>query len=421
MQPQKVISHRDDARHLVVLSFLLATPLWSSDWPQLLGPARNGISPETNLAMSWPKEGPPVVWQKKVGEGFSGPVVAQSKLILFHRLGNVESVECLDARAGKALWKSDYPTGYQDDYSRGDGPRGTPAIADGKVFTFGAEGTLTCWNLTNGAKVWSVDTTKQFSARKGFFGVACSPLVEGSAVLLNIGGTDGAGIVAFDKSTGKVLWKATDDEASYSSPVAATVNGKRIVFFFTRAGLAAIDPGQGKVLLKFPWRARMPASVNAATPLVIGDLIFLSASYQTGAILQRLKPDNTLEKVWSGDEMLSNHYATSVYRDSFLYGIDGRHDFGNTELRCVEWQTGKVRWTQPGLTAANVTLAGNQLLVLTEKGELILAAATPEKFKETARAQILGSGVRASPALADGLFYARSQDKLVCVDLRAQK
>jgi outer membrane protein assembly factor BamB len=267
--------------------------------------------------------------------------------------------------------------------------------------------------------LWSVDTKKQFHQGKGFFGAACSPLAESNAVLLNIGGPDGAGIVAFDQGSGRVLWKCTDDEAGYASPVAATIHDRRYAFFFTRAGLAAVDPADGKVRFQFPWRSRDNASVNAATPLIIDDTIFLSACYGTGAVLLRVR-DNGVEKIWSGDENLSNHYATSVRRGDFLYGIDGRADPGfnpSPSLRCVELSTGKIRWEEGSFGAATVTLAGDRLLILTEKGELIQAAAAPEGFKSLARAQIMPEGVRACPALADGFLYARSKDKLFCFDL----
>src|SRR5207249_4785033 len=158
---------------------------------------------------------------RKIGAGFSGPVVAAGKLILFHRIDDKETVECLDAEKGMRLWSSSYPTHYRDDFGFDEGPRATPAIAEGRVYTYGAEGVVSCWNLADGKKLWSVDGNKEYGAPKGFFGIACSPLVEGDSVLLNIGGRDGAGIVAFDKATGKVRWKATDQEASYSSPVAA--------------------------------------------------------------------------------------------------------------------------------------------------------------------------------------------------------
>lgn len=387
----------------------------ASDWPQFLGPARNGVYHGNDLAPQWPKNGPPVLWKKNIGQGFSGPVVAEGKLILFHRVGAQERVECLDAEKGNSLWHFDYPTAYEDTFGFDEGPRGTPAIADGKVFTFGAEGALHCLDIASGKKLWSVDAKKQFNAGKGFFGIACSPLIEGNAVLLNVGGENGAGIAAFDRATGKLLWKATDDEAGYAAPTAATINGQRLALFFTRNGLVACESATGKTLFQFPWRARMSASVNAATPLVIDDLIFLSASYNTGAVLLRVK-GNSVEKLWSGDDILSNHYATSVHRDGFLYGFDGRQEQG-VRLRCVELKTGKVRWSQEELGAGTVTLAGDRLLVLNERGELIEAQATPEKFKETNRAQTLPSGVRAYPALANGRLFARSKDKLVCVNL----
>jgi len=404
---------------IFVTAVALVVHASASDWPQFLGPARDGVYAEADLADSWPKEGPPVTWQKKIGQGFSSPAVSSGKLILFHRLADKEIVECLDANDGKSLWTRDYPASYHDDFGFDEGPRATPTISDGKVFTFGAEGVVQSLDFDTGKKLWSANAKAELEAPKGFFGMACSPLVEGNAVLLNIGGANGAGIVAFDKTSGKLLWKSTDDGASYSSPVAATLNGRRYAFFFTRRGLVALDPSNGREFFDFPWRPRIRASVSAATPLVIDDLVFLSASYQTGAVLLRVKEDH-VEKVWSADEVLSNHYATSVHHEGFLYGFDGRQEAG-PNLRCVELKTGKVRWSEDGFGAGTVTLAGRRLLVLRENGELILTPASPDGFKPVARAQILPQGVRAYPALAGGRLYARSKDTLVCVDLRKPK
>ena len=397
-----------------ILLLLFALTLRAADWPQFLGPSRNGVS-TANVNLQWPKDGPKVLWEMKVGEGFSAPVIANQRLVLFHRVGDKERLDCVDARTGNAIWHYDYPTDYEDDFSRGNGPRATPVIADGRIFAFGPGGMLTCVSFTNGAKVWSVDTQKEFGAGKGFFGMACSPLVESNAVLMNIGGK-AAGIVAFEAASGKVLWKAGRDEASYSSPVAATINGKRYALFLTRKFFMALDPLTGKIYFEFPWQPSIHASVSAATPLVINDLIFISASYGAGAAVLKFKESGP-EKLWSGDDILSNHYATSVHHDGFLYGFDGRQEQG-CNLRCVEMKTGKVRWSQDRFGAGTLTLAGKDLLVLTEKGELIAAAATPTEFKPAARAQILPYGVRAYPAIADGLFYARSGEKLVCLDLR---
>ncbi|MDB6125297.1 MAG: outer rane biosis protein BamB [Pedosphaera sp.] len=408
------------AKFLSILALLVFTSkAWGSDWPQFLGPTRNGVYTNADLAESWPKEGPAVVWQKNIGQGFSGPVVAGHKLILFHRLADKETVECLDARTGKQLWSFSYGTAYQDDFGFDKGPRATPSIVDGRVYTFGAEGMLHCLDFASGKKVWSVNAKKEFQAGKGFFGIACSPLVEGNVVLLNIGGVDGAGIVAFDKATGKVLWKTSNDEASYSAPTAATIDGTRYAVVLTRSALNGLDPTTGKSCFEYPFKPPMNASVSAATPLAIGDLIFLSASYGTGAAVLRLK-DGKLEKVWSAQDVLSNHYATSVHHNGFLYGIDGRTDPGfhpGASLRCVELKTGKVHWKKDDFGAATITLAGDQLLILTERGELIRALATPDDFKPNARAEVFPNHVRAYPALVDGFLYARSKDKLLCVDL----
>jgi outer membrane protein assembly factor BamB len=409
----------------LLLSFAVAAILsraCADDWPQFLGPTRNGVYSGLPLAASWPKDGPRVVWERKIGQGFSGPVVASGKLILFHRIEDKETVECLDANTGKALWTFDYPTAYRDDFGFDEGPRATPAIADDHVYTYGAEGVLSCLELASGKKIWSIDARKEFRAPKGFFGIACSPLVEGNAIILNIGGAD-AGIAAFDKLTGKLLWKATNDQPSYSSPVAATISNRRYLFVLTLANFVTLDPANGKVLFQYPFRPPIRSSVTAAAPLVVDDQVFLSASYGLGAVLLKIAPTGP-EKVWSGEDILSNHYATTVCLNGFLYGVHGRTDPGfepPASLRCVEIKTGKVRWQQDGFGAATLTLAGDQLLILTEKGELIRAPATASAFKPLARAQVLPTQVRAHPALANGLFYARSKDKLVCFDLRANK
>jgi outer membrane protein assembly factor BamB len=396
---------------------LLTQTASAGDWPQFLGPTRNGVYSGPALAATWPSDGPRVVWQKQVGNGFSAPVIAKGRLILFHRLENKEVIESMEPAAGNGQWRFDYVTAYVDDFGFDPGPRATPCVADGKVYTFGADGMLHCLDIENGKKIWSANTKSEFQAAKGFFGIACSPLVEGDAVLLNVGGADGSGIVAFDKATGHVLWKTSNDGASYSAPVATTIDGKRYALFLTRRAFVGLDPATGKVNFEYPFRPSISESVTAATPVVADELVFISASYGAGATVLSLK-DGHPKKIWAGDDILSNHYATSVYRDGFLYGIDGRTDPGyQPTLRCVEMKTGKVRWTEDSVGAATITLAGDQLLILTERGELIRADAKPEGFKPNARAQILPTQVRAYPALADGFLYARSKDKLACVNL----
>ncbi len=388
----------------------------SADWPQFLGPDRNGTCLGAGLASSWPKEGPRATWQMDVGRGFAGPSVRSGKLILFHRLEDQETIDCLDATNGLPTWRFQYPTLYRDDFGFDPGPRATPTIAEDRVYAVGAEGQVHCLDFATGKLLWNLNAKEQFQAPKGFFGIACSPLVRSGKVYLNMGGSEGRGIVALDSNTGRLLWKATDDEASYASPVALTLAGKPQVLFFTRSRLIALDEKTGLTRFDFPWRARAHASVNAATPLVMGDLIFVSASYQTGAALLRVT-NGVPQKVWSSDDVLSNHYATSVHRDGFLYGFHGRQEYGQS-LRCVELLTGQVIWSQEGFGAGSLIGADNTLIVLKEDGQLILAAASSDGYRELGRAQILPSGVRACPALADGNLYARSKDRLVCVSLR---
>ena len=296
-------------------------------------------------------------------------------------------------------------------------------MVNGKIYTFGAEGQLHAIDLATGKQLWNVDTMRRFGVRKGFFGAAGSPLVEDGRVIANIGGKDGgkgAGIVAFNADTGAILWTATDDEAGYSSPVGATLGGKRHAVFFTRNGLVGLDPATGTVVFQKRWRSRSASSVNAATPVVVGDLIFVSATYETGAAVLRVK-GSELTELWSSDEALSNHYATSVHAKGILYGFHGRQEF-TPSFRAVELNTGKVKWSEEKFKAGTVTLAGDRLLILRETGELVLAAATPDAFRPLARAQILPATVRANHALADGFLYARNSDTrdntLVCIDLR---
>jgi outer membrane protein assembly factor BamB len=400
-----------------LLAACTAAALAAADWPQYLGPTRNGVYDGPALSESWGAKGPRVLWRKGVGQGFAGPVVAGGHLILFHRIGNDEVVEALDPATGEGRWRYAYPTTYRDDFGFDEGPRAVPVVADGVVYTFGAEGQLHATDLTRGTRLWSEDTMRRFKVPKGYFGAAGSPLVDGGRVMANIGGP-GAGIVAFEAKTGKVLWTATGHAASYSSGIAATLRGQRRAVFLTREGLVGLDPSNGQIAFTRPWRARVAASVNAASPLAIGDLLFVSAEYGPGAGVLRLEADGTtLADLWTSNDVLTTHYATSVHHDGFLYGYHGRQELGPS-LRAVELRTGKVAWNVDQFRAGSITRAGDRLLIVRESGELVLAPASPQAFRPLARAQVLPGVVRAYPALSDGILYVRNDTTLVAVDLR---
>jgi outer membrane protein assembly factor BamB len=222
-------------------------------------------------------------------------------------------------------------------------------------------------------------------------------------------------VVALDRESGEVLWRATDDEASYSSPVAATIGGERHALILTRNHFTDLDPQTGKVRFQIPFQSTNRYSVNAATPLVLDDLVFLSACYNVGAAVFRVK-DGGADKVWSSDGALSNHYATSILHEGRLYGFHDRTEYGPS-LRCVELKSGKVLWSEDRFGAGTVTLARKLLVILTENGDLVLAPATPGGFAPRARARVLSGTVRAYPALAAGRLYARNEDTLICLDL----
>lgn len=385
-----------------------------ADWPQHLGPHRDGHSVETGLSRSWPKDGPPRLWQKEVGLGWAAPVVAGDRLIVFHRVDGDEVVECLDPATGKQTWKASYRTRYVDDFGFDDGPRSTPLIADGKVFTLGANGDLRAWDLPTGKALWDRNVNKDYGVPKGYFGVATSPILVGGRLMVNVGAKK-AGIVAFDPTTGKEIWKAGDDGASHSSPVAAKIAGDELAVFFTRAGLLAVAAETGDVKYTHPWRPRINASVNAATPVVVGDRMFVSTSYSTGAIVLEAGKGE-LKEVWSGDDSLSNHYSTPVHVDGFLYGVDGRQESG-PRLRCIEFATGKVRWTKEGFGCTGLIAIDGLFVATPENGDAVLFETTASAYKELARTAVLDSPVRALPALANGRLFVRDKSKLIALNL----
>ncbi len=395
---------------------LLLPLLLAADWPQFLGPNRDGHSTEAKLNWEWPKDGPPVAWKKDIGTGWAGPVVAGGKLYLFHRIENEEVLACLDPATGKEHWAFKYPTKYRDDFDFDNGPRATPTIAGDAVYTLGANGDLHAVELATGKKRWGRNIREEYKADKGFFGVASSPIAIDNKLLVNVGGK-GAGVVAFDPATGKELWKATSDAASYSSPTVAEIDGKPAAVFLTRFGLRVFDPATGKVLYELPFRPRLNESVQGATPLVWKDEIFLTVSYSTGAVLVRAKKGE-LDEVWANDKAMSSQYNTPVRVGDYLYGVHGRADVGNAILRCVEWKTGTVKWSQPNFGVASLIAVDGGLIALTEAGDLVRFDASPDGYKERGRAAILSKPARAAPALADGLLFARDGSKLVCIQLK---
>ncbi len=377
--------------------------LFFHDWPQFLGPNRNGVYTDSDV--QWPTS---FAWQQEVGEGFAAPVIAAGKVILFHRRHGREILEAFDAGTGKTVWTFSYETGYKDDFGFDEGPRSAPTVADGVVYSFGAEGILHAVDLQSGRKIWRVDVGPWFNVPKGFFGAACAPLVAGGMVYLNVGGKD-IGVAAFAAANGKLKWKTAMDPASYSSPVLASFG----VVFFTRSGIVVADPSTGKVSYRLPWASRSHVSVNAATPVVDGNILFVSASYGVGAIALDFSTAPPT-RLWPNDDSLSSHYATPVVKDGFLYGFHGRAEQGQ-ELRAVELRTGKVAWKMPTFGAGSVTLIRDKLMVVRDDGQIFQAVATPRNLEVLGNFKPLEGKIRAYPAVGNGLVCLRNSKVLACL------
>ena len=401
------------------LLLLFTFSLHAADWPQFLGPQRDGKAPaDAALIADVPADGFKTLWKHDCGAGFAGPVVSGDKVVLFHRKSDANVVEALDAQSGKVIWKTEWPTEYRDDFGFDNGPRSCPTIADGTVYCYGADGTLAALALADGKELWRKDLAKELESGKGFFGRACAPLVTEKSVLVAAGGA-GAGVAAFDKKSGALQWKALDHEAGYASPILMRPpQGLRAVFF-TREGVAGLDAASGKVAFTQPFRAKMHASVNAASPVAVDAThVFTTSCYDVGAALWEIGKDDTLTAKWHTHDKLDCHYSTPVLVEGNFYGFHGRQESGQ-ELRCISAKDGAVRWSAK-LAAGHVIACGTRLLILNEDGELILTSATPDKAPPlTARSEILRGGHRAPPALAGGLLYAKDKSRLVCVDLRS--
>lgn len=432
----------------------LAAENVGEDWPQFLGPRANGTSLETGLLEKWPKEGPPMLWEKAIGSGYSAPSVRENLLILHHRLRDEEIVQAMDAVTGREIWKYAYPSMYIDPYGYNNGPRCTPLLTSNRCYTFGAEGKLLCLDLATGKRVWQRDTAKDWVIPPAFFGVGSTPILEQNLLLVMVGGQPNSGMVAFDPESGKTVWESVgaknwegvpmtgwpgertvrwekwEKQASYSTPVAATVNGQRQIFCLMRQGLVSLDPKSGEVHSSFWFRAQVPESVNAANPVVIDDTVLLSAAYyRIGSVLLKPSPDNkSFTQLWRSP-VLEIHWNTPIYRDGYLYAFSGRNE-PDAHFRCVELKTGKLMWDRdekwPGHAPRSLTygrgsaiLAEEKLIVLGETGILGLFKATPEKDEEISRFQVpsLNYPCWAGPILSRKKLYLRSEKQLVCYRL----
>jgi outer membrane protein assembly factor BamB len=390
------------------------------DWPQWRGVNRDGIGKAPGLLSDWSKTPPKQLWTAPCGGGYSSLAITGGRVYTQDFKDGNERVICLDAETGKERWVHAYAAPYSklgNGYA--GGPRATPTVHDGRIYTVGATGMFLCLEapLDRPKLLWQHDLTDEFNGHLPQWGLAGSPLVEGDLVVVQPGGKDGS-VAAFHRVTGEKVWSALVEAVGYSSPVAATMSGERQLLVFTGARLVGMRPKDGKELWSYTWQTSFDA--NIATPLVAGDLVFISSGYNHGCALLKIVADGgafKAEEVFvRRNKLMRNHHMTCVFKDGFIYGYDD----GRNELKCVDLRTAKEAWSTNKLTKGCLILAEGHLLVMTQDGTLALVEATPDAFrlKGTIQGVLTGSDCWALPALADGRLYVRDHAKVVCLQVR---
>lgn len=421
----------------------LGTRKFGADWESFLGKNSNSYSPEKGIA-PWPASGPKILWGARMAEGYSMPAISRGRAFLFDQAKGTARLRCCNSENGKELWSFTYDSDYQDSYGYSNGPRCYPVVDGARVYILGPEGLLHCINISNGKVIWKINTVADFNVIQNFFGVGSTPTIDGELLLVPVGGSpkgsdkndfsqlkgNGSAVVAFNKYTGKIVYQFSNELASYSSPLIATIDNRKYGLHFARGGLIGFEPATGKQDFFFPWRSRILESVNAATPVVVGNKIFISETYGPGSALLEVNK-GAIKVLWDDetrgrDKAMLAHWNTPIHVDGFIYGSSGRHK-SNAELRCIELNTGKVKWSVPELTRCSLLQVDGHFICQAEDGLLYLIKINPEKFEKVSVASLSANGVSllqepcwSAPVLSHGLLYVRGRNTLICIDLMQQ-
>lgn len=397
---------------LGALALLATVPFLAADWPQWRGPNRDGLVAGFKIPRTWPAQ-LKQVWQVEVGLGHSSPLVLGEQVYMFSRRGEEETLAALNLGDGKELWRQSYAAPYEVNSvaaAHGKGPKSTPAAADGRIFTFGISGVLTCWDAKTGAKSWQLEFSKQFPATSPLYGAATSPLVDGDKCIVFVGGQDRGALCAFDVKSGKQLWAWTGDGPGYTSPVVATFSGVRQLVTQSQGACLGLDPDTGKLLWRISYKTEYDQ--NSVTPLIYAESVIF-AGYGKGIERYRIEKQGD---EWRTDEMWSNK-EVSLYMSSPVLSGDRMYGFSHRQkgqLFALDLTTGKTLWTGDGRLAESASLvrSGSVLFALTTQAELIAFRDTEKQFEEFAHYKVSATPTWAHPVALTGGVLVKDESTL---------
>jgi len=402
----------------------LCCPLWAGApeaaadvWPQFRGPNRDGVSHAKGLAASWPEQGPRELWRTPIGEGFSAMVVDGDRLYTMFSEEGRELLGCFGFNDGRERWRRDLDKLFVDEF--GDGPRAAPTVDGDLVYALSSNGTLAAVDKRSGAERWRVSFAERFGAKPPRWGFSGAPLIEGGMALVETGGGENEAFAAFDKLTGETLWTAYDGVGGYSSPIVIDWQGRRLaVALASQPGDHPNAPPKQQLIGltmdgKLAWRRDTPGFLVAMPVFAPPDRVFVSASNDDGCRMFRLSGkdgDLALEELWANRSM-RNHFNSSIFFEGHLYG------FNNATLQCVDAADGERKWGKRGFGKGSLTLVEGKLILISDRGRVVLADASSEGYREISAFQALKGKCWTSPTVTAGKLLVRSQTEMACFDL----
>lgn len=409
------------------LSLLCLAPLLVSldsraaDWPQYNGPEFNRISTEDFSPGNWASKAPRTVWEIDGTSGFSSFVTGGGMAYTIVKRGSDEVLIAVDAATGREKWDLKLgPAKYNGggdagakDNRGGDGPRSTPVVHEGGIFAYDAHNNVYAANAATGKLIWKHSLVDEFGAKVIHWQNAASPIVLGDKVIV-AGGGDGQAFLAFDRKSGKLVWKSGKGTITHATPSVATIHGKLQVLFFMRSGVVSVDPDNGEELWTYEFDFR---TATAVSPVVCEDIVCVAAGYGIGGGACRVSKSGakwSAEEVWR-EKKVSNIWSTPVCIDGYMYGMFSAKKYGTGPLSCVDIRTGEIKWEEKGFGQGHVSAAGGKVLALTDYGELAVVDPSPSGYKEVTRRKVVDGKCWSSPVYTNGHLLIRSTTKAVCL------